>query len=85
MRSPYGKWAGSPHFGLRDFFEDARQHPERLEAARDELNLSLQELGIRYRVESITREPQPDRDTDSFAFAFAPVPGEEGQPVVIRR
>jgi hypothetical protein len=71
VRSPYGKWSGSRHFGLRDFFEDARRKPECLEKARDELNAALSELGIACRVESIEREPGPNEDTMALVVNFS--------------
>ena len=82
MRTPHGKWAGCKHFGLRDFFEDVRAHPERIEQAKEEVNLTLEELGVRYRLESIVREPQPSRDTDAFSMTFS-IEGEP-EPVVLR-
>ena len=71
VRSPYGRWGGSRHFGLRDFFEDARRKPECLEKARDELNAALSELGMVCRVESIEREPGTSDETTALVVNFS--------------
>ena len=82
MRTPHGKWAGSKHFGLRDFLEEARTRPERIEQAKEELNQTLQEVGMRYRVESIVRQPRTSRDVDAFSLTFSAE--GEAEPVVVR-
>jgi hypothetical protein len=70
--TPNGSWAGCAHFGIRDFFEQARTHPELPQRAIDEANLALQDLGItQYRIESIVKERQADRDVDSYAVTLA--------------
>jgi hypothetical protein len=56
-RSPHGKWAGSPHFGLRDFLEDARNRPERLQEAVLELNQAFEDLGMTIRAKNVTFVP----------------------------
>jgi len=71
IRSPHGKWCGSEHFGLRDFFEDARSKPERLIEARKELNATLEELGMRYRLESIGRDGESSPGVDSMTLTFS--------------
>lgn len=69
--TPHGSWAGSPHFGLRDYFEQARTRPDLPQLAIQEANLALKDLGIvNIRVESIVKEPQADRDVDSYAVAL---------------
>ncbi|MGH9398448.1 MAG: hypothetical protein ACRD18_16570 [Terriglobia bacterium] len=66
-RTPHSSWSGSSHFGLRDFFEEARRRPGLPQLAVQEMNLALEDLGItRYRVESITKESQAERDVDSY-------------------
>jgi hypothetical protein len=82
MRTPHGKWSGSKHLGLRDFLEDARARPERVEQTKGELNQTLEELGVRYRLESIVREPQPSRDADEYSLTFT-VEGES-EPLVVK-
>jgi hypothetical protein len=82
-RTPHGKWIGSGHFGLRDFFEDARTRPERVEQLRSELNLALGELGVRYRLEGIVRQSQSGPGgVDSLALSFS-LEGEQ-EPVVLK-
>jgi hypothetical protein len=70
-RSPHAKWAGSRHFGLRDFLEDARARPERLQEAVQELNLAFADLGIALRAKSITflAGSVPGTGTVNFALA----------------
>lgn len=71
-RTPHGSWSGSSHFGLREFFEEARVRPELPQLALQELNLALQDLGItNYRVETVTRETQTQRDVDSYVLTLA--------------
>lgn len=75
-RTPHGSWAGGRHFGLRDFFEEARLRPALPQLAVKELNLALQDLGItNYRVESIARETQTDCDVDSYVLELVPTKG----------
>ena len=84
-RTPSGSWKVSPHFGLRDFLEDARRRPRPIQTFVAELNLALQDLGItRYRVEAATREPSGQRDVDSYVLTLVPVEGGEGRDLDIR-
>jgi hypothetical protein len=65
--TPHGSWKGCPHFGLRDFFENARTRPDLREAIR-EMNLALTDLGIvGLKVESIVKNHQEHRDVDSYS------------------
>jgi hypothetical protein len=65
--TPHGSWEGCPHFGLRDFFENAKIRPD-LPHAIQEMNLALSDLGIvGLRVESITKGPHENRDVDSYS------------------
>ena len=71
-RTPHGSWMGSSHFGLREFFEEARVRPELPQLALQELNLALQDLGIvHYRVESVAKQAQENRDVDSYVLTLA--------------
>lgn len=71
-RTPHGSWPGSPHFGLRDFFEEARVRAQLPQLALQELNLALRDLGIvQYRVEAITKQAQANRDIDSYTVTLA--------------
>lgn len=66
--TPHGSWKGCPHFGLRDFFEQARVRPDLPQLAIQEVNLALKDLGIvNIRIERIAKEAQTDRDIDSYA------------------
>lgn len=77
-RTPHGSWAGSRHFGLRDFFEQARQRPELPQLALHELNYALNDLGIRhYRVESIQRETPASAGEDVYAVVLAAADGRQ--------
>lgn len=70
--TPHGSWKGCPHFGMRDFFEQARTRPELPQAAIQEVNLALSDLGITgFRVESIARDPQVKRDVDEYSVKIA--------------
>ena len=78
-RTPHGSWIGSRHFGLREFFEEARAHPELPAQAVEELNLALQDLDIReYRVEEIVKEPQTQAETDAYILKIVST-AEDGQ------
>ena len=55
--TPYGSWAGSSHFGLRELLEQSSTRPEKVQVAMEEMNRALEDLGIRdFRVDAITRE-----------------------------
>ena len=70
--TPHGSWEGCPHFGMRDFFEQARTRPDLPQAAIQEMNLALADLGIvNIRVESISKESQESRDVDSYTVKIA--------------
>jgi hypothetical protein len=70
--TPHGSWKGCPHFGLRNFFEQARARPDLPQAAIQEVNLALADLGITgLRVESITKDEQENRDVDSYSVKIA--------------
>jgi len=74
--TPHGSWAGCPHFGMRDFFEQARVRPDLPQAAIQEANLTLTDLGITgLRVESIAREPQVQRDVDTYTVKIVSTAG----------
>lgn len=68
-KTPHGSWIGSPHFGLREYFEEARAHPELPAQAIEELNLALRDLGILdYRVQEISKESSVSAETDSYVL-----------------
>ena len=70
--TPHGSWEGCPHFGLRDFFENARVRPELPQQAMQEMNLALKDLGITdLQVSAITKEAQKNRDVDSYVVTLA--------------
>lgn len=70
--TPHGSWEGCPHFGFRDFFEQARVKPDLPKLAVQETNLALKDLGItNFQVESIARETQTNRDVDSYTVTLA--------------
>ena len=82
-RSPHGKWAGSSHFGLRDFLEDARSRPERLQEAVLELNQAFGDLGMTIRAKNITFVPGPALGTGVVDISL--VPAENGgEPFQLR-
>jgi hypothetical protein len=55
--TPHGSWAGSPHFGLRELLEQSRARPDKVQFALEEINRSLDSLGItNFRVEAIKCE-----------------------------
>ena len=75
--TPHGTWAGSPHFGLRDWFEQARTRPELPQLAVQEINRALDDLGItHYKVQSIAAESPTHRDVDSYVVTLADTSGE---------
>jgi len=70
--TPHGSWKGCPHFGFRDFFEQARTRHELPQVAVQEANLALKDLGIlNLRLEGIAKEPQANRDVDSYVVTLA--------------
>ena len=83
-QTPHGSWAGSRHFGVRDFFEQARRQPDLPDRAVDEINQALLDLEItHYRVESIAREGPSAAEVDSYVVTLASTePG--GETFVLR-
>lgn len=81
-RSPHGKWAGSPHFGLRDFLEDASTRPERLEEALAELNQAFEDLGMTVRARSIVLSPEGEAGGSSVEISL--VVANEERPFQLR-
>lgn len=82
--TPHGSWAGCPHFGWRDFFEHARTRPELPQAAMEEANLALKDLGVtNYRVAAITRESSANRDVDSYVVSIAST-GSDAETLTLR-
>ena len=76
--TPHGSWAGCPHFGMRDFFEQARLRPELVQTALREANLALEDLGIAsFRLDSISKEAQRDRDVDEYNVTLLLADGEK--------
>ena len=74
--TPYGSWSGGTHFGLREFFEQARARPELPQAAIQEGNAALADLGItEYRIDRIAKEESTDRDVDSYTVTLI-MPGD---------
>jgi hypothetical protein len=70
--TPHGSWEGCPHFGFRDFFEQARTRPDLPQMAMQEMNLALKDLGITdLQVASIAKETQMNRDVDSYVVTLA--------------
>jgi len=78
-KTPHGSWIGSSHFGVREFFEEARKQPGLPSQAIQELNLALQDLGILdYRVQEIVKESRTQAETDSYVLKI--VSTSEGGP-----
>jgi len=74
----HGSWKGCPHFGLRDFFEQARVRPDLPQLAIQEVNLALKDLGIsNIQVQKIVKEAQSNRDIDSYAVTLVSTSGAE--------
>jgi hypothetical protein len=70
--TPHGSWEGCPHFGFRDFFEQARTRPDLPQLAVQEMNLALKDLGITHlQVAGIAKEAQANRDVDSYVVSLA--------------
>ncbi len=70
--TPHGSWKGCPHFGLRDFFEQARTRPDLPQLAIQEVNLALKDLGItNLKIERISKEAQTNRDVDTYEVTVA--------------
>jgi hypothetical protein len=71
-QTPHGSWEGCPHFGFRDYFEQARTRPDLPQQAMQEVNLALKDLGITdLQVAGIAKEPQANRDVDSYVVTLA--------------
>lgn len=65
--TPSGSWTGSPYFGLRDLFEQAKARPELIRAAVEQANAAFRDLGIMsYSIERIIRNPAPAPGSESF-------------------
>jgi hypothetical protein len=65
--TPHESSAGSSHFGLRELLEQSRARPEKVQFALDELNRSLETLGVTaFRVESIKSESLPGDEVSSW-------------------
>jgi len=70
-RTPHGSWAGSAHFGLRDYFEDVRGKSETQQVALQELNGALQDLGITaFRAKSIQLEASSSRGGAAYVVTL---------------
>jgi len=66
-KTPHGTWIGCRHFGMREFFEDARAQPSLPSHAIQELNLALQDLGILdFRVQEIVKESRTHEETCTY-------------------
>jgi hypothetical protein len=76
-RSPHGKWVGSSHFGLRDFLEDARSRPERLQVAVQELNQTFEDLGMTIKAQSIAYFPGATPGTGAVEIYLVPSDNRE--------
>jgi hypothetical protein len=79
----HGSWPGSSHFGIREFFEEARFRPELPQLAIQEVNLALQDIGItNFRVAAIAREAPNSPDVDSYVVSLASTK-DDARPVDI--
>ncbi len=75
--TPNGSWPACPHFGVRDFFEQARLKPDLPRQAAQEMNRALEDLGItHYKVQAIVTEPRANRDIDSYEVTLVDSSGE---------
>ena len=76
--TPYNSWAGSPQFGLRDFFERASLRPELPKEAMAAINLALRDLGLqKYSVESIVSDAPAGAGSGSYSIKLAPADANE--------
>ena len=70
--TPYGSWAGCPHFGLRGMMEKIAGGGERVETAVREINLALDDLGIsNFRAQSIKSTPAQGKGTVELSVTLA--------------
>jgi len=70
--TPHQSWAGSPHFGLRELLEHGRARPEKIQFAVEEMNRSLESLGVTgFRVGSIAMESQPGEGISQWVITLA--------------
>lgn len=70
--TPNGSWAGCREFGLRDLLEQGSTRPEKVQAVLENMNRTLDELGIGgYRVESIARESAPGAEVSHWVLNLA--------------
>jgi len=83
--TPHGSWKGCAHFGLREFFEEARRQPELPQQAIEEANRALSDLGIdNCRLVKITKEEQTDPDVDSYVITLAERSGNKRKVALLR-
>jgi hypothetical protein len=75
-RTPHGSWQGSARFGLRDYLESSGGRAVATKMAVDEMSAALADLGIPYRVESLTREPSDAGGSAVFAISLVSADGE---------
>ena len=66
-RTPHGSWSGGSHFGLRDYLDSRAHRSEVPKAALDELNKTLQDLGLgKWKIESIVPEASAGNSSAVF-------------------
>ena len=75
-RTPHGSWPGSARFGLRDYLESSGPRAVAAKTALDEMNAALADLGISYRVESLTREPSEAGGSAAVAISLVSADGQ---------
>ena len=66
-RTPHGSWKDCPSFGVRDLFEQARNHRELTETAVRQMNAALDDLGVTaFRVAAIRAETAPEAEEQAY-------------------
>ncbi|HLW86640.1 MAG TPA: hypothetical protein VKR60_15590 [Candidatus Sulfotelmatobacter sp.] len=69
--TPHGSWLGCTRFGLRDLLEQSTMRSETVQMAMDEINRSLDELGVtNFQVESIKNESPAGADVAQWVVTL---------------
>jgi hypothetical protein len=84
--TPHGSWSGSRHFGIREFFEEARFRPELPQLAIQEANLALEDIGITsFRITAIAKEAPINPDVDSYVVSLASTRDDKTIDILLRK
>ncbi len=77
-RTPFGSWAGSPGFGLRDLIESRDMRVDVPRTAMERINNCFRDLGLgEFTVTEFFREPGQRSGLDSYSVTIA-LAGVEG-------